>query len=298
MSAVAIAVVGGVATIGSALINSSAAGDAANAQIQAANTASQTELQMFNQTRANEAPYVAAGNNALATLLQGLGLTQPSAATPGTPANGGYGGQVGSVYIPGVGNVNLGGTTGTAGVPAATAGGNIANGSLTAPFNYQASPGYAYEVGQTMNAVQNGATGHAGLNSGDTLMALQQNAQGLASTDYTNQANLNMAQKNQLYQMLQTVAGSGQNAAANLGSLGSQTASQIGSNTIGAGNAASAGINAQASSLTNLLNNQSFLNGVGGMFSGGGYSGGNYSGWASNPAVQPGVNPSYGSVLT
>ena len=229
MSAVALAVVGGVTSIGSALIGSSSASDAANAQIQAANTASQTELSMFNQTQANEQPFMTAGQNSLAALMQGLGLTQGS-------------------------------------------NGAVANGALTAPFNYQASPGYAYEMSQALQATQNSAAARGGLNSGNTDLALQQNAQNLAATDYSNQASLNIAQKNQLYNMLQTIAGSGQNAAANLGALGSQTAQSIGSNTLSAGNASAAGSVAQGNALAGLLNNSQFINGVSGMFSGGGSS--------------------------
>lgn len=227
MSAVALAVVGGVASIGSALIGSSAAGDAANAQVQAANTASQTELSMFNQTQANEKPYMTAGTNSLSALMQGLGLTSGS-------------------------------------------NGAVGNGALTAPFNYQASPAYAYEQQQALQATQNSAAAKGGLNSGNTDLALQANAQNLASTDYTNQANLDMSQKSQLYQMLQTVAGSGQNAAANLGSLGASTANQVGANTISAGNSSAAGTVAQANSLSNLLNNSAFQNGVTSMFGGSG----------------------------
>ena len=225
MSAVALAVVGGVTSIGSALIGSSAASDAANAQIQAANTASQTELSMFNQTQANEKPFMTAGQNSLAALMQGLGLSSGS-------------------------------------------NGAVANGSLTAPFNYQASPGYAYQLQQGQQAVQNSAAARGGLNSGNTDMALQANAVGLAGQDYYTGLAANQAQQQQQYNMLQTLAGSGQNAAANLGALGSQTAQSIGSNTLAAGNASAAGSVAQGNALAGLLNNSQFINGVSGMFGG------------------------------
>lgn len=58
------AVVGGIAT-------SVAGGKAASAQENAANTASQTQLQMYNQTRTDQAPYRQAGGVALGQLSSG-----------------------------------------------------------------------------------------------------------------------------------------------------------------------------------------------------------------------------------
>lgn len=226
MGLAAAAGIGAVASIGGGLIASSSASDAANAQIQASQNAQATQLAMFNQTQANEAPFMQAGQTSLAALMQGLGLM------PGSN-------------------------------------GATANGAITAPFNYQASPGYNYEVQQSMDAIQNSAAAKGGLVSGNALKALQANAQGLASTDYQSMANLDMNQKQQLFNMLQTMAGSGQNAAANLGSLGSSTANSIASAQIGAGNAAAAGSVAQGNIWSNLLNNQSFLSGITSMFGSG-----------------------------
>ncbi len=232
MSAVALAVGGAVAGIGGALISSSAAGDAANAQVQAANTASQTELSMYNQTQANEQPYMQAGNNSLQALMQGLGLTSGS-------------------------------------------NGAVANGALSQPFSqqqFQQSPATAYLMQQGNQSIQNSAAAHGGLVSGNALMALQANGMGLAQQDYTTQQAAYQAQQQQQFNMLQTLAGSGQNAAAKLGSLGSSTASQIGSNTIQAGNASAAGTVASAvasaNSLSNLLNSNSFQSGVSSLFGG------------------------------
>jgi hypothetical protein len=64
---------------------------------------------------------------------------------------------------------------------------------------------------------------------------------------------------NTSFNRLQTIAGSGQNAAANLGSLSSQTAGQIGSNIIGAGNAQAAGTIGSANAATGGLNSLSQL---------------------------------------
>lgn len=69
MTWVAVAVVGGAAigTIGAGI----AGGKAAGAQEAAANTASATQLQMYNQTRADQAPWRAAGGTAVGQLSAG-----------------------------------------------------------------------------------------------------------------------------------------------------------------------------------------------------------------------------------
>lgn len=117
-------------------------------------------------------------------------------------------------------------------------------GSLTQPFTaqqFQSSPGYQFQLQQGLQGVTNAASATGGINSGNTLKALTQYGQGVANQDYYNALNAYTAQQNNTFNKLQTVAGSGQNASANLGALGSQVAGQIGANTIGAGNAAAAG---------------------------------------------------------
>jgi len=68
-----VAAVGGAALAGS-VIQAGAAGDAANAQSQAAANANATQLQMYNQTRADQAPWRAAGGQAVNALSQFYGL--------------------------------------------------------------------------------------------------------------------------------------------------------------------------------------------------------------------------------
>lgn len=61
------AAIGGAALIGG-VVSSNAAGKAADAQQNAASTASNTQLQMFNQEQANSAPWLQSGNAALTQL--------------------------------------------------------------------------------------------------------------------------------------------------------------------------------------------------------------------------------------
>jgi hypothetical protein len=302
-------IIGGLLGIGSALIGSDSSSNAADAQVQAANTASQTELSMYNSTVGREQPFVAGGTLAFSELMAEMGLG-PNAA-PGTAPAPGYspysmngrpvrggrfaGGNVQGITDPGA----------VAAVPGATAP-NPNFGSLTTPFTadkFHASPGYNYDLSQMMGAVQNSAASRGGLVSGNALKALQANAGGLADQDFYNAQNSYYQQQQQRFNMLQTLAGSGQNAAANLGALGSNVAGSIGANTIGAGNAASAGIVAGGQNWANLLNNQSFLSGITSMFSGGGGGGGFNPGMAMpvnlvDPSMMGAPPTDWGSLMS
>src|SRR5712671_7126248 len=118
------AVVGAGATIYSANQSRNAASDAANAQVGAAQDASNTQLAMYNQSRADQAPWRAAGGQAVNALSQWYGLggiNQPSSADPnapsaapgystgGNPTPGGVGGWNGGTAGGGYGSTTPGG---------------------------------------------------------------------------------------------------------------------------------------------------------------------------------------------
>ena len=75
-----VGVVVGAAGVGSALIGASSAKKAAKAQGKAANKASDTTLKMYEQTRADLAPYAGTGGSALTSIAGMYGL--PTATNP------------------------------------------------------------------------------------------------------------------------------------------------------------------------------------------------------------------------
>jgi hypothetical protein len=248
---IAAAIVGG--SVLSAGIGAFGASSAASSQEAAANQASQTQLAMFDQTQANEAPYLAAGGNALKTLMQGEGLA------------------------PGQNNPN------------------VANGSLSAPFDpskLAQTPGYQFELQQGEQALLDQRSATGGVGGGNTLKALMGYGEGLASENYQQQFNNYMAQQQQQFGNLQTLAGSGQNAAANLGALGAQTGQSIGQNIIGAGNAAAAGTVGAANAVTGGINNLSSNYLLKNLLGGGGItapSASLYGDASSTIAANPGI---------
>jgi hypothetical protein len=72
------------ATVVGGVISSNASGKAASAQENAANTAAQTQLTMYNQTRTDQAPWRAAGTTAIGQLSAG---TQPGGQFDNTTYN-------------------------------------------------------------------------------------------------------------------------------------------------------------------------------------------------------------------
>jgi Chaperone of endosialidase len=134
---------GAIGAIGSAVIGSNAASDASNEQLQAAQLASQTQLQMYNQTRSDLSPYLSTGTSALSQLSSLFGL---------------------------------GGTNGTAGTGPTNA---TAQNTLSALQNY---PGYQFQYNQGLQALDRSAASRGLLLSGAQVKDAQTYGQGVAQS--------------------------------------------------------------------------------------------------------------------
>jgi hypothetical protein len=128
--------------------------------------------------------------------------------------------------------------------------------------SFQSSPGYQFQLGQGLRAVDAGAAASGMLRSGATLKAEQTFGEGLANTDFTN-----------YYNRLMGLSTLGANAAAG----GAQTANQAAQTAIGGANAQSSIYGNVASSLgtaaNGLFNNKDFQSWISGPSTapGGGY---------------------------
>lgn len=78
--------IAGIGAIGSAVIGSNAADKAASTQAAAADQATQLNRDIYNQNRADLAPWRQTGGSALAMLANGLGLNGPSGNDAATAA--------------------------------------------------------------------------------------------------------------------------------------------------------------------------------------------------------------------
>ena len=248
--------VGLAGSLGGAAIESSAAGNAAQTQAQAADYGEQVqgqlgqeslanEIQQFEQGQANDQPWLQSGANSLATLQYlmgtGGGTVGSTAATPGQ-----------TLSIPGVsGTVSIPGVTGLEGTADTSLG---AYGSLMAPYSGGAfsaptaaqaaqTPGYQFALQQGEGALQAGAAANGSLLTGGTENALDQYAQNYANTNYNNVYNQALStyntnyntwanQQANEYNRLAAQSGVGQTTAQQLTSAGLQSASQV-ANTLG-----------------------------------------------------------------
>lgn len=216
--AVTIPAVTGVA---SAAIGAHAAGSSADKQVGAEQTAQGIQQQEWNQQQQNEAPYLQAGKGALnnlSTLVNDPNFSK----------------------YPG--------------------------GTFQAPTLAEArnTPGYQFQLETGTNAIDENAAATGNLMSGNTGTALQKFGQGLADSTYnedyqralntymTNYGVWNADTSNQVNR-LQTLANTGANTAANLGTQGQAAATNSGNIAVGQGTAAASGIVGQANAINNGL---------------------------------------------
>lgn len=202
------------ASVAAGAISAGGSESAAKTQANAATTAAQLQASEFQQTQNNLAPYVSAGATALPA-LQSL--------------------------------------TGTG------AGGNPLTAPLTAPFQptqaqLAATPGYQFTLGQGLESTQNSYAAEGLGQSGAAEKGAVNYAEGLASNTYQQQFQNYLSQNSQIYNMVAGLSGSGQNAAAGLGSLALQNTGAVNAlNTSGAA-ATAAGTVGAANSVGNSLN--------------------------------------------
>ena len=208
-------VAGAVAGTGliSGYFGNKAAKDAADKSAEATMASIAEQRRQYDTSRADQAPYLAAGTGAVNRLGAGVRA----------------GGEFGS----------------------------------TMPFDFQydanADPGTAFRMSEGVKALDRSAASRGGLLSGATLRGVQRYGQDLGSQEfqnafnrYTTGFNANTGERNQLFNRLSGVAGTGQTATNQIGVQGTNMASNIGNaymnNAANQGNAgmAAAGMRSSA----------------------------------------------------
>lgn len=247
--------VGAAGSVASGVIGGNAAKSAASTQAAAAQQASDDTMSMFNTTQTNLDPFISVGQGALNQLEFGLGIGNPFPSgqdTAGPLAGEAPGGLLQPLQ-------------------------NITN--QIQPFaptmaQLQQTPGYQFTLNQGLMATQNSFAAQGLGGSGAAIKGAANYAEGLAGTTYQQQFNNywtnlqnqfqdTLANTQQVTNTLTGVAGSGQNAAANLGAVGNQTAQQAGqfltsgaaaqaAGTVGAANATTSALNGLGNSATNF----------------------------------------------
>lgn len=133
-----------------------------------------------------------------------------------------------------------------------------AYGSLTNPFTVEdfynyADPGYAFQLQQGTQALQNSAAVGGSALGGAALKDLLKYNQDYAGTAYNDAFNRYQAQQGNIFSRLFQLTQLGQNAAAGVGAQGTSLAGNAGQAVANAGSAAGAGIVGAGNSLGNGL---------------------------------------------
>jgi hypothetical protein len=183
---------GGTALVGGYLAAEGSA-DAADTAAEASGRASEASIaeqrRQYDLNRADQAPYLAAGTGAVNRLGAGVAA----------------GGEFGA----------------------------------TMPFDFQydqnTDPGYGFRFAEGMKGLERSAAARGGLLSGATLKGVQRYGQDMGSQEYQNAFNryltgfnANTGERNQLYNRISGVAGTGQTATNQIGAQGANMASNIG----------------------------------------------------------------------
>jgi hypothetical protein len=203
MSGVATAIVGS-AIIGG-VVASNSASKAADAQRDASQLASQTELEQYRQNREDMQPWREAGAGALKQL------------TAGTQAGGDF------------------------------------NRDFTLA-DFTADPGYGFRLQQGQRGLEASAAARGGALSGAALKGIDRYNQDFASGEYQNAYNRFNADRTQRFNRLASIAGVGQTATRDVAQMGSQTASNVAGNIIGAGNAQASSYVGQGNAISGAAN--------------------------------------------
>lgn len=218
------ALLGAGATILSGFLGSSAAQQASSTQAAAADKAINLQAATIAQARADAAPWLAAGNNALQQLTGELGLSNTV-----TPQTVGANGKI---------------TTGA-----------------TVPFQsqFQTTPGYQFQVDEGTKGVNNSLAAQGLTGSGAALKALTRFRTGLADQTY----NQYLDRLSGLSTGGQTTEGNTSNQALSSANSQSQLLQNQGAATasgyVGSTNALTSGLTGAASGLTNALGFDAYI---------------------------------------
>ena len=230
------AVVGG-AILGGAYLSSNAAKTAAQTHAGAAAAATDDQRDIFDRQVELQEPFRGAGLAGQNQLLKLLGISvKPETLGAGASA------EEKAQYAKDLAAYNQ--------LTRSKDYGRYATADFT-PANFLANqdPGYAFRMSEGMKGLERSAAARGGLLSGAALKGITRYGQGLASDEYQNAFNRYQTQRANTLNPFASLAGVGQTSANTMTNAAGQFGQQIGSNIIGAGNAAAAGQIGQANAI-------------------------------------------------
>lgn len=133
-------------------------------------------------------------------------------------------------------------------------------GGMLTPFSAEGmteDPGYQFGLSEGNKAIERNMKARGMYNSGAALKGLQRFNQDYAGTKFNEAFNRDQINKNQIYNMLAGVSGSGQTSAGQVASMGMQSANNIGNYMLQGGNAKASGIVGGANAMIGALDDVS-----------------------------------------
>lgn len=127
-------------------------------------------------------------------------------------------------------------------------------GSLLKNFgldDFEKDPGYEFRMGEGMRAVEGSAAARGGLLSGAAQKAIQKYGQDYASNEFSNAWQRDSANKTNTYNRLAGIVNTGQGATNQISNAAGQYGQNTASNNAALGNAQAAGAIAQGNAITN-----------------------------------------------
>ena len=244
-----------------------AAKKAAQAEVDAANIAAQSQERMLERQIGLSEPFRQGGITAENRLLTLLGL-QPAGSQPSAPAQQ-PGGQTftvnGQTYtIPGWGGNYTTAVPATGAQPANTMSGLSVDsndpdfGKYARDFgmqDFEADPGYAFRLSEGMKALNNSMAARGLGISGSNIKGALRYGQDMGSQEYQNAFNRYQVNRNNQLNPLQSLTGMAQTSTNALLPQMGQAATNIGNAAIGAGNARASAYGVSGAANANMFNN-------------------------------------------
>lgn len=269
------------AILGGAAIGGLSSLLAGNEQADAANQAAGVSQRQYDTTRADMAPWRDAGKLSLSRLMDLMGLSPEPASLPGANVAGQTPDQIRQSLISDYQRQVPGGMPTQAALEEAlnknlsaqqAYNSSVASrGASTAPGgdygmlmkqftgqDLQNEPGYQFGLSEGEKGINRATAARGGYDSGATLKALTRFNEDYAGTKYDAAFNRDQIYKNQVYNQLAGISGTGQTSTQATGALGANAANQMGQAYQNAGDARAAGImgvgNAVNQGMGNYLN--------------------------------------------
>lgn len=135
--------------------------------------------------------------------------------------------------------------------------GTAAGGDFNRDFtlaDFTKDPGYDFRMREGQRGLDSSAAARGGALSGAAIKASERYSQDYASGEYQNAYNRFNSDRTARFNRLSSIAGTGQTATNQVGAQGTQVASSIAENQIGAGNARASGYVGQGNAMSGAAN--------------------------------------------